>query len=285
MRYFIDGFSVATVVVACLIAQPALAAPLCAKLLNSQDRPQIQDVQRALESLESPEERLLFYREEWGFDFLKPGNPYGTEKFLQDSYISPQPFYNKTNDRDGGIVMFRGHIFVDAYFRDQRGQVAEVKYTTAELAQRQIWFRWDPRTKTYSKEYGDMQVPLMEDLLQAGNGQVTLFRGLNEEQVQQLLRLKKGETQVLKELFTPHRDALFFTPDINAARKWSRGYFIEVILDRTHLKKSYVGIEYDYREIAIYDPTVLTQVVKNMKIHAHQAPEEDPVRHHVDSPD
>lgn len=248
----------------------AISAGKCSAIFSTQERsPLIQDIQKAMESLTSSQEQLLFYIPEWGLDFLHPKNMYGTEQMLVDSYKSPQPFYNKKNERDGGIVMFHGHIFVDAYFRDQRFMNRSSALTTAQLAKSQPWFRWDKQTQTYQKQYGGSQALLMEDCLRAGGNGIKLYRGLNASEVKNLQALKEGKLEVLKEIFSGRTDALFFSPDIKAAKTWSDGYYIEVTVTPEMLMKSYVGIEYDYREVAIYDAQVLVDAIKSMKVNAY----------------
>ena len=248
----------------------AISAGKCSAIFSTQGRrPLLQDIQKAMESLTSPEEQSLFYVPEWDFDFLAPNNEYGTKRMLVDSYKSPQPFYNKKSQRDGGIVMFHGHIFVDAYFRDQRFMNSSSALTTAQLAKAQPWFRWDEQTQTYQKQHGGTQAVLMEDYLRSGQGGIKLYRGLNESQVQDLQALKGGKLEVLKKIFSERTDALFFSPDIKVAKAWSDGYYIELTVTPEMLMKSYVGIEYDYLEIAIYDAQVLVEAVKSMKVNAN----------------
>lgn len=286
MKFFIFNLVVTTWVV----ASPVFAsghAMECSGLFSADVSPTPDDVQRALESLAdvSAREKTLFYIDEWGFDFLH-SKDYGFGDRLRDSYFSPQPLYNKRNEMDGGMAIYHGNIFVDAYYRDHRGLHQDNAPSTEQLAKQQVWFRWNPNQKTYSREYGGSQLVLMKESLKRGNGKVKLYRGLSQREVNQLKALKDGNPAVLKDIFSVQRDSIFFSTNIETAKKWSKGYYITMTVDQNMLQKSYVGIEYDYLEVAVYDPQILKEAVKTMVVKAYIAPEiEDFRRIKVDSPD
>ncbi|MBO9666730.1 MAG: hypothetical protein J7501_07930 [Bdellovibrio sp.] len=238
-------------------------------------QPQVQDVEKALLSLTDSVEQQLFFYPNWGTDFLKPGTNHGSESKLSESYKSPQPFYNKRNNMDGGIVAYNGHIFVDAYFRDQRFQNPNPKYSSAELAQMQPWFRWDDQANVYRKEYGGSQMMLMQNFV-GPDGRVKLYRGANLKNVKNLVALKNGDKSVLKSLFGTKSNGQFFTPDLDAAKRWATGYVVEISVTPEMLMKSYVGIEYDYLEICLCEEDVLTSAVQTVQAYAYQKPADSP---------
>lgn len=192
----------------------------------------------------------------------------------------PLPASDK-NSNGGGIAFVNGHIIVDCYYRG----LTKSDVSTRELAERQIWFRWNSEQQTYTKEYGGSQIALMENLLRRGKDTVTLYRGQGREEAELLLRLQKGDTVTLKEMLNVKRDRVFFTPSEEAAQKWSKGCYIAMTFTEEMLKRSYVGVEYDYLEIAIYDPQVLIEGVKTMRVAQYQAPDEEQQSRGVTSPD
>ncbi len=179
---------------------------------------------------------------------------------IQDSYERP-------TEIDGGSILFHGNIFAEGYFRMTRlGKPKATAPTTESLANSQTWFKWHPDTQTYTEEHGSSQMILLDSEVHAGK--VTLYRGLNKKQVDQLKKLKSGDTSALSEIFSNERDSMFFTTSREDAKKWAKGYYIELKVDEADIQKSYVGFEYNYIEIAIHSAEVLQNSIKTLKVTA-----------------
>ncbi|QDK37715.1 hypothetical protein [Bdellovibrio sp. NC01] len=205
----------------------------------------------------------------------------GTDRlhFLRPSYTPPiemneyprlvNESYQHIVAIDGGSVLFHGNIFAEGYFRQTRlGKPQATAPSTQSLIETQTWFQWDGGKFTEQKTLPQIELlrPFIKD------GFVTLYRGLNREQVQQMKSAKAGAAQSLNELFPANRDALFFTPDYESARKWSKGYVAEIKVAVEDLKNIYTGIEYDYVEVAIPSGDVILKALQTLKVKKTQAP-------------
>lgn len=197
-----------------------------------------------------------------GFDF--------TNKF-NGSFQHPLAVLSNDNaTMDGGSVVFHGNIFAEGYFRELKLAEKEGELTTKDLIKMEPWLQWHPDTQAYTLERGHMQDALLKPYVK--NGKIKIYRGLAAHQMDQIKRLQAGDKTALAELFSGTHDAMFFTPDLFAAKKWADGYYIEITLNEADIENLYAGIEYNYIEIAMADPALFAQALKTLKGTPFQRP-------------
>jgi hypothetical protein len=232
-----------------LSSQGGLAAVTCQEAFG--DRPQIADVGPGLDQLPPQDQKqfLLLTSDPGGF----------SEKLIDNSYLKPVVA--------GTVAIFHGDIFVEGYFRNQRGQnPGKNPPSTQTLSQTQPWLHWNPQTHAYVAEHAGTAVSLLASFVK--DGKVTLYRGLRSEaEAAAYRKIAKGNSVgVAEALFEGNRDAVFFTTDKAAAIQWSTGSVLELTIDEAATHNFYVGIETTYVEVGIFDPKVLTQWASQMKV-------------------
>lgn len=240
-----------------LFSLPTIASAewLCSEIFETQ--PSAAQIRTALLSTEG-EDRLHFLRP----SYTPPIELTEYPRLVNESYQHIVAI-------DGGSVLFHGNIFAEGYFRQTRlGKPHTTAPSTQSLIETQTWFQWDGKRFTEQKSLPQLELlrPFIKD------GFVTLYRGLSGEQAQQMKSAKGGTAQSLKELFPANRDALFFTPDYESARKWSKGYVAEIKIAVEDLKNIYTGIEYDYVEVAIPSGDIILKTLQTLKLKKIPAP-------------
>ena len=255
-----------------LLAGPVWAsAELCEHVFPAGlSLPNMHYVVKALSGLlKKPEEAKYFYEPTWGPEEVKIlANPvYHFDQRIEESLAEPTYLGNKMSLMAGGVGFFHYHMFAEGNFRQQKVVVYNSKVKTADIAKTETWFEWHAETGTYLEHHGGAVKPLLTPYLLAGGHRVKLYRGLSAAEAKLFTKLKKGDTEVLNQLFTARKDALFFTPDKKAAQMWGgEGRVVELTFDFSALAESYAGLEYNYVEVAIWQPEVLLAAMPSLKI-------------------
>lgn len=233
---------------------PSFAAITCDE--NLSNGPSMSDVVTGLERL--PEaDKNWFFETEWGGpeELASDNDEYGYAKMLSNSLKIPQPFYNKRNQRVGGIGAYRNHIFAEGYYRAQAERIAP-------LIAQQPWLQWNSENQKYEVRRGYTAEVLLSDYVR--DGKVTLYRGLSQEDLKSMLDAQK-DPKKFDALFAK-RDAIFFSPDKRALNKWAAdGIAIELELNTNDFDKIYAGLEYDYVEVAL-PPDALKNSLSTMRV-------------------
>lgn len=236
-----------------LFLPSARAAYMCSELFDTQ--PDMSAVRNAILSTVGNERSY----------FLRPSMKPHFEEVEFNEKIAES--YDHPTETDEGVVLFHGNIFAEGYFRMTRLGVMNPP-STVSLIDQQPWFQWDPVKRTYTKKFGHAENVLLSPNMI--DHKVTLYRGINADQVAQLRSLKSGQTEVLNQIFTNKRDSMFFTTDEESAKKWSKGYYIELTVNESDIAKVYTGIEYNYVEIAIPSKEVMQKSIASLKVHKHK---------------
>lgn len=236
-----------------LFLPSARAAYMCSELFDTQ--PDMSAVRNAILSTVGNERPY----------FLRPSMKPRFEEAEFNEKIAES--YDHPTETDEGVVLFHGSIFAEGYFRMTRLGVKNPPSTTS-LIDIQPWFQWDPVKKSYTKKLGHA-----EDILLGPNmidHKVILYRGINSDQVAQLRALKSGHSEILNQIFTTQRDSMFFTTDEESAKRWAKGFYIEMTVNESDIEKIYTGIEYDYVEIAVPSKEVMTNSIASLKVHKYK---------------
>ncbi|MBS1972503.1 MAG: hypothetical protein JSU04_19510 [Bdellovibrionales bacterium] len=219
--------------------------------------------------LQKPAESKYFYEPNWRQEEIGIlANPvYNFAQRIEDSKTAPTYLGNKMSLMAGGVGFFHYNMFAEGNFRQQKVVVYDSKVRTADIAKTETWFEWHPESGTYQERRGGTVKPLLTPFLMADGHRVKLYRGLSAEQAELFARLKKGDTEVLNQLFTARKDAVFFSPSKEAAKLWGgEGRVVELTFELSDLMESYAGLEYNYVEVAIWQPEVLMAAISSLKI-------------------
>lgn len=220
--------------------------------------PSLEEVVTALGKLPAGEAGA-FFETSWGpaSQLIESGDPYGYRPLITQSYRKPAPFYNKVNQRAGGVALFHGSIFAEGYYRTHPDAIRN-------LMTRQTWLEWNPQKRTFTSRRGNPAPLLTRPYVR--DGKIRLYRGLSDRNLQMLFTARDGGPAEINAIFE-RRDALFFSPDRNVMSKWATdGRYIEITLDARYLGEVYAGIEYDYVEVALL-PEALRRALPTLKVH------------------
>lgn len=242
-----------------LILTVFLSVTVFAKAPSSADTPKMENVAEALDQLPA-EDAAFFFMNEYGpaADLVTPDDMFGYQEYINNSKTKPQAFINKRDQSDGGIAAFHNNIYAEGYYRMQAEKIAK-------LMKVQPWLEWNSSTKTYTIRHGNLGEKLFAPF--AKNGEVTLYRGLSQKEVNLLLKLQKGDQSALNDLFS-NRDGIFFTPDASKMSMWATdGVYIEIKLTQQDYNNVYAGIEFDYVEASI-PADVIKRVIGSMVVHS-----------------
>lgn len=219
--------------------------------------------------LQKPAESKYFYEPNWGQEEIGIlANPvYNFGERIEQSASAPTYLGNKMSLMAGGVGFFHYNMFAEGNFRQQKVVIYNSKVRTADIAKSETWFEWHPETGTYQEHQGGTVKPLLTPFLMADGHRVKLYRGLSADQAKLFTKLKKGDTEVLNQLFTARKDAVFFSPNKEAAKLWGgEGRVVELTFELSDLLESYAGLEYNYVEVAIWQPEVLMAAISSLKI-------------------
>ncbi len=248
---------------AAITCEGSLATPSKNESHLRKNQPSLENVVIGLNLL-TPEEAETFYETSWGgADQLtnEPGDLYGYRKAIRDSYKKPQAYFNKMNHRMGGIAVYQGNVFAEAFYKMHPEPFRD-------LMKKQAWLRWDEKNKKFIPERGNPASLLLQNYII--NGKITLYRGLSLSDLQSMQKAQKGGSTEFDALFA-QRDVLFFSPDLRVVETWAtEGKFIEVQINVADLDNVYAGIESDYVEVALL-PSVVKNVLPNMIVHSTRA--------------
>lgn len=204
-------------------------------------------------NLLSPSETEHFYVTEWGDASQLEDPAYEYEKMVAESINQPQPFYNKENNRRGGIAAFNYNIYAEGYYR----MVAGPKLF--EKIKNQPWLEWDATTRKYKLRYGSTAAGLLRNYLK--DGKVKVYRGVDQAGLDFIKRILSGDRSELSGDSFGYSDALFFTPDhVRARGTWASKAVIELELPENILPHIYAGIEFDYVEVALTPEALLSSI-------------------------
>lgn len=250
-------------------AEAFSAALSCSEVFVTPATPDMSHVVAALQTLVgTPVGENFFEPTNTREDLTILQNPvYPFNERILESNTKPTYLGNKLSLMAGGVGFFHMNMFAEGNFRQQKVVKQNKNLKTSELARTETWFEWQPQKLVYAEHHGNAVTPLLEPYLIPKTRKVKLYRGLSIEEAKLFARLKKGETAMTGELLTARRDALFFTPDIEMAQKWGEhGRYIEMTFELSSLQKSYAGLEFDYVEVAIWQPEVLVEAISTLKV-------------------
>ena len=250
-------------IILALLVLPAEAQNHCDVVFNqATTAPTAVQIGKAYDLLQ-PGDEMYFERACIGMISYKADNFNFADKFKKSFQHPLAVLSNDNKNMGGGSVVFHGNIFAEGYFRELKLTEKAGGLTTTDLMKMQPWLQWHSETQAYTLEHGHMQAALLKSYVK--DGKVTIYRGLGAHQMDQIKRLQAGDKTALAELFSGTHDALFFTPDLFAAKKWADGYYIEITLDEADIEKLYTGIEYNYVEIAMPDPALFQKSLATLK--------------------
>ncbi|MBF0407457.1 MAG: hypothetical protein HQM10_08885 [Candidatus Riflebacteria bacterium] len=222
-----------------------------------------------LKWIETPAQLQEYFSKNNYAEYLKSELEYiDFSGLINKSRIIPCPIYNKARiiQAGGGFVMYNRHVFAEGYYRSKFNGDIRNTDNFYYLTKNQPWFEWTGKSYTLRK---GQTLSAMLRYCAAKNGDVTLYRGAHPEEFDRFMKLReagkslKYKAKPVLKRATKCPDVFFLTPDKLKAFTWNKGIVEKITIPASVWQKwnddsgVYIGIEYDYLEIAFYrDPAL-----------------------------
>jgi hypothetical protein len=188
-------------------------------------------------------------------------------RHINESMTKPSFFFWLTGNgkqADGGMTLYKGDVFAEGFYRCRAAGVpqqifARRKYNNTELMTQQPWLEWDRAARKFLPKIGNPATRVLQHLSrEQGADFLTLHRGTD------IFNSKKEDILANTTPFFEKYGAIFTTPSFDAAKTWANPVIVSAKLNpsaflnaatvpnpsRGGIPAIYVGIEYDYIEIA-----------------------------------